>query len=102
MRTSTAAPHNPGNPFGVNCLTYHRDNLLNLRLSKETPGNSMNEPKPTCPRCGSPMWLVVAENSADGAASHFECLFHVDDQPAEQDSGDLKITGAPRSLMGPI
>jgi hypothetical protein len=43
------------------------------------------------------MWLVVAENSADGAASHFECLFHVDDQPAEQDSGDLKITGAPRS-----
>jgi hypothetical protein len=35
------------------------------------------------------MWLVVVEGSADAAASHFECFFHLDDNPAEPDrSGD--------------
>ena len=49
------------------------------------------DPKPTCPKCGSPMWLVVVERSAGGAASHFECFFHSDDKPPEPDSRNAPI-----------
>jgi hypothetical protein len=46
------------------------------------------------------MWLVVAENSADRAASHFECFFHIDDQPPKPDSKDaLKSSIPPLSSL---
>ena len=43
------------------------------------------QPKPTCPDCGGPLWLVV-QKSADNPA-HFEC-FHCDPPPEpEQQQG---------------
>jgi hypothetical protein len=42
------------------------------------------KPTPTCPNCGSPTWLVVVEGSDQAAASHFECFFHIDDNPPDQ------------------
>jgi hypothetical protein len=27
------------------------------------------------------MWRVIVEDSVKGAASHFECFFHIDEKP---------------------
>ena len=48
------------------------------------------DPPPPCPICGSPMWLVVDEGSADGAASHFECFFHFPDRPDNTSTVSLR------------
>ena len=53
------------------------------------------DPKPTCPICGSPMWRVIVEGSEDGAASHFECFFHIGDKPLGSTVTPLSRWSAP-------
>ena len=46
------------------------------------------KPTPTCPNCGSPMWLVVQKGAAD-PASHFECFHCHDQHPQPKQQGGL-------------
>jgi hypothetical protein len=61
------------------------------RLSSAAPAWTVMEARPKCPLCGMPMWLLVIVESAEGAASHFECVNCDDAHLEAQRSGFMRL-----------